>query len=124
MKQRLMAADARAAQGEREISRLRQAASQVDSGIMELQTKYDEILARMADEIDASQAEIARLQEREQSLIISLQTHLGCTGSQQAHPGKATLTKPVASPRDISQHILISAMAHPSSSSSSPASVL
>ena len=62
IKQRLMAAEQRAEESERTVLRMRQAASVVDSGITEMQSKYDDILARMADEILSSQAEVQRLQ--------------------------------------------------------------
>ena len=45
-----------AEEGERVIARMRQAATVIDNGVNEMQSKYDQIIARMADEMLSSQA--------------------------------------------------------------------
>lgn len=56
LRTRLSQADAAILERDKIIARMRSAASVVDKGITEMQLRYDEILARMADEIVASQA--------------------------------------------------------------------
>ncbi|EKX35780.1 hypothetical protein GUITHDRAFT_118058 [Guillardia theta CCMP2712] len=60
LRTRLSQADAAILERDKIIARMRSAASVVDKGITEMQLRYDEILARMADEI----TELQRIQQK------------------------------------------------------------
>eukprot|EP00960_Hanusia_phi_P045176 757076-Hanusia_phi.AAC.7 len=72
LRTRLAQADAAVLERDKIIARMRSAASVVDRGITEMQMRYDEILARMADEIVASQARTCETLSAEVSLTLVL----------------------------------------------------
>mmetsp|Transcript_20299 Transcript_20299/g.46117 ORF Transcript_20299/g.46117 Transcript_20299/m.46117 type:complete len:282 (-) Transcript_20299:66-911(-) len=74
LRTRLAQADAAVLERDKIIARMRSAASVVDRGITEMQMRYDEILARMADEIVASQTELQRIQEKHRYKTGSFET--------------------------------------------------